>query len=72
MRGVLRRPDGEFTTLGEEIELIESYLEIEHARFEERLHVKIDVPEALRPIRIPACSPIRGLTGNSQKAKGLA
>lgn len=54
LRGVLRQSDGEFSTLGDEIELIESYLDIERARFEERLRVLIDVPDHLRSIRIPA------------------
>lgn len=54
LRGVLRHSDGEFSTLGEEIELIEAYLEIERARFEDRLRVMIDVPDTLRGIRIPA------------------
>jgi len=54
LRGVLRHSDGEFSTLGEEIELIESYLEIERARFEDRLRVLVDVPAELRGVRIPA------------------
>lgn len=54
LRSVLRRSEGEFTTLGEEMDLIADYLEIEQARFEDRLQVKIDVPDALRRIRIPA------------------
>jgi two-component system LytT family sensor kinase len=54
LRAVLRHSDGEFTTLGDEIELIEAYLEIERARFEDRLRVTIDVPPSLRGIRIPA------------------
>jgi two-component system LytT family sensor kinase len=54
LRGVLRRSEGEFTTLGEEIELIESYLDIERARFEDRLRVTIDAPPDLRSHRIPA------------------
>jgi hypothetical protein len=33
---------------GEEMEIVESYLAIERARFEERLVVAIDVPEELR------------------------
>jgi len=53
LRGVLRSTK-EFQTLGEELKLIESYLEIERARFEERLSVKIDVPPELSKIRIPA------------------
>src|SRR5262249_2161176 len=54
LRGVLRRSDGEFATLGEEIELIESYLDIERARFEDRLRVTIDAPHETRNHRIPA------------------
>lgn len=53
LRGVLRST-GEFSTLGEEIKLIESYLEIEHARFEERLRVKIDVSPDLYRLKIPS------------------
>ena len=53
LRGVLRS-EGEFTTLGREIELVEHYLKIEHERFEERLRVVVDVPQALRALRIPA------------------
>ncbi len=47
------RSEGEFTTLGRELEIVEAYLEIEHARFEERLQVAIDVPSNLRHLRIP-------------------
>jgi two-component system, LytTR family, sensor kinase len=54
LRAVLKRTRSEFTTLGEEIELVQSYLEIERARFEERLHIVIDVPEPLRAVRIPS------------------
>jgi two-component system, LytTR family, sensor kinase len=53
LRSVLGKT-GEFSTLGEEIKLIESYLEIEHARFEERLQVKIFIPKDLEKIRVPA------------------
>lgn len=53
LRGVLRRTGGEFITLGEELDLIDSYLAIEQARFEERLRVGFDVPESLRSARIP-------------------
>ncbi len=52
LRSVLRS-EGEFTTLGRELDLIEAYLDIEHARFEQRLRVRIDVPQALRNIRLP-------------------
>ena len=52
LRGVLRS-EGEFTTLGRELEVVESYLDIEHARFEQRLRVTIDVPARVRSIRVP-------------------
>jgi two-component system, LytTR family, sensor kinase len=52
LRAVLRS-EGEFTTLGRELEMIESYLDIELARFEQRLHVTIDVPTRLRDVRLP-------------------
>src|SRR5207237_5307590 len=52
LRGVLRS-EGELTTLGRELDLIESYLDIERARFEERLRVRIDVPAALKRLRVP-------------------
>lgn len=53
LRAVLRS-EGEFTTLGRELELVESYLDIERERFEHRLQVTIDVPAALRTMRVPA------------------
>ncbi len=53
LRGVLRA-SGEFSTLGDELKLIEAYLEIERARFEERLQVKIEVAPELRKLRIPS------------------
>jgi two-component system LytT family sensor kinase len=53
LRGVLRSA-GSATTLGDEIDLVSAYLEIERARFEERLRIDIDVPDELRGIRVPA------------------
>jgi two-component system, LytTR family, sensor kinase len=52
LRAVLR-PEGEFTSLGRELEVVESYLDIERARFEQRLRVTVDVPARLRNIRVP-------------------
>ncbi|HET8799062.1 MAG TPA: histidine kinase, partial [Thermoanaerobaculia bacterium] len=52
LRGVLRS-SGPMATLDEEIRLVESYLEVERARFEERLRVAVDIPPSLRPARIP-------------------
>jgi two-component system LytT family sensor kinase len=53
LRGVLKSGE-EFVTIGEELDLIEAYLDIERARFEDRLRVHIDVPWELRRLRIPA------------------
>jgi two-component system, LytTR family, sensor kinase len=53
LRSVLKSSE-EFVTIGEELDLIEAYLDIERARFEERLRVRMDVPWELRHIRIPA------------------
>jgi two-component system LytT family sensor kinase len=41
-------------TLAQEIDLQRLYLDIEKARFPDRLHVEIDVPEALHDARLPA------------------
>jgi len=53
LRGLLKS-SGEFVTLGEELDIIEAYLDIERERFEDRLRVRIEVPVELRRIRIPA------------------
>lgn len=53
LRSVLQSP-GEFSSLGDEIKLIESYLEIERARFEERLAVEIKVSPELYHLKIPS------------------
>ncbi len=53
LRSVLNS-NSEFCPLSEEVRLIESYLDIERARFEERLTVEVDVPDELRRIEVPA------------------
>jgi hypothetical protein len=53
LRAVLR-PEGEFTTLGRELELVDAYLAIERARFEGRLRVTVDVPLECRVVRVPS------------------
>jgi two-component system sensor histidine kinase LytS len=52
LRAVLRS-EGEFTTLGREMEMVAAYLDIEHARFERRLRTTIDVPPRLANLRVP-------------------
>jgi sensor histidine kinase YesM len=53
LRSVLRST-GEFSTLEEELKLIESYLDIEKARFEDRLQTKIEIPRELLKVRVPS------------------
>jgi hypothetical protein len=53
LRAVLRRTDGQFVSLREELDIVESYLAIEHERFQERLAVCVDVPPDLLGARIP-------------------
>lgn len=53
LRGVLSNT-GEFCTVADELRLIESYLDIERARFEERLDVTVDVPVNLQGLPIPS------------------
>ncbi len=53
-RYTLRRSESEWVYLGDELEFIQAYLEIEQARFGERLRVSVDAPESAREVRIPA------------------
>lgn len=53
LRGVLSSTK-EFSALGAEIHLIQNYLEIEQARFEERLEVEIHIPTDLENLRVPS------------------
>ena len=52
--------------LGDEVTVVQSYLEIEHARLGERLRTKIDVPEELRAWPVPPLS-LHTLVQNSIK-----
>jgi signal transduction histidine kinase len=53
-------------SLGDELRVVADYLEIERARFGERLRYDIDVPEALRGAVIPAFA-VQTLVENSVK-----
>lgn len=43
----------DFVTLNEELELIQSYIAIEKARFGERVKLTLDIPEDLRTMKLP-------------------
>ncbi|HEY2374704.1 MAG TPA: histidine kinase [Gemmatimonadaceae bacterium] len=52
LRAVLRRTS-DFVTLREELQLVDAYLAIEQTRFEERLRLARDVPDALGELLVP-------------------
>lgn len=54
LRRTLRNSDKQQMLLGEELEVVEKYLEIEKARFAERLQVQVDVAEELLRARVPS------------------
>jgi two-component system LytT family sensor kinase len=53
LRAVLRPSANELVPLEDELEIISAYLAIEHARFEERLQVTIDVSDDARAVLLP-------------------
>jgi signal transduction histidine kinase len=53
LRRVLRRSGAPFVTLHEELEFVQLYLEIEQARFGERLQVSVDVEPGAREAVVP-------------------
>jgi signal transduction histidine kinase len=53
-RYTLRRSESEWVLLKDELEFIEAYLEIERARFGDRLSVSLKIEENTRDCRIPA------------------
>ena len=54
LRHALKTSDPQEVVLGEELEILEKYLEIEKARFAERLRVTVDVAKELRGMRVPS------------------
>ena len=54
LRRVLRESNRQEVTLGDEVEFLERYLEIEKVRFGERLHVSMEIAEELFPAQVPA------------------
>ncbi len=54
LRRTLQSSDRQEVALGEELEIVEKYLEIEKARFAERLQVRVEVAKELRGARVPS------------------
>lgn len=53
MRNAVARPQQPFATLGEEVDYLRQYLEIQKFRLGERLQVSIDMPADLLAIEVP-------------------
>lgn len=53
LRAVLRKTNGQFVALREELDIVESYLAIERERFQERLVISIEVSEDVQHARVP-------------------
>lgn len=54
LRRTLQTTDRQQVKLGEELEIVKKHLEIEKARFAERLQVQVDVPSELLRARVPS------------------
>jgi hypothetical protein len=53
-RRTLEHSDTQQVPLGEEMEFLQKYLDIQKVRFAERLHVRVDVPEELLLAQVPS------------------
>jgi len=53
LRRTLEQSDAQHVPLGEEMQFLEKYLEIQKARFAERLQVSVEVPEELTSAQVP-------------------
>jgi hypothetical protein len=65
-RYTLRKSEREWSRLDEEIDFVSSYLQIEQARFGDRLRVSIDIDPAVRHEQIPAMT-VQPLVENAIK-----
>ena len=52
-RYTLRRSEREWTPLEEEIEFVKAYLEVEQARFGQRLQCRVTLDDAVKPATVP-------------------
>jgi LytS/YehU family sensor histidine kinase len=66
LRASLDAREGELVTLRKELKLVTDYLEIQHARYGNRLRYELDIPAALLEARVPPFS-IQTLVENSVK-----
>jgi anti-sigma regulatory factor (Ser/Thr protein kinase)/drug/metabolite transporter (DMT)-like permease len=66
LRYTLRRSESGFATLGDELEFVRAYLEVERARFGERLSFALEVEPGLESVRIPTMT-LQTLVENAVK-----
>ncbi len=65
-RYTLRGSEKEWARLGDEIEFVRAYLEVEHARFGNRLQTSIEIDDAVSDVQIPTMM-VQTLVENSIK-----
>lgn len=65
-RYTLRKSETEWVRLDEEVEFVMAYLNVERARFGERLHVEVDLPNEAGAVPVPAMT-IQPLIENAVK-----
>ena len=66
LRYTLRRSESGFATLGDELEFVRAYLEVERARFGTRLTYKLDVDPRLQGLLVPTMT-LQTLVENAVK-----
>jgi LytS/YehU family sensor histidine kinase len=66
LRYTLRRSENGFATLGDELEFVRAYLEVERARFGERLTFTVDVDPGLHGLLVPTMT-LQTLVENAVK-----
>src|SRR5262249_42177921 len=54
LRKVIEHPDRQEVPLGEEVQFLQKYLEIQKLRFAERLQISLEVPQELFSIQVPS------------------
>ena len=54
LRKVIEHPDRQEVPLGEEVQFLEKYLDIQKLRFAERLQISLNVPQELSSVQVPS------------------
>jgi signal transduction histidine kinase len=54
LRRVVKDPDRQLVPLGEEVEFLQKYLDIQQVRFADRLQIIVDIPREFLPAEVPS------------------